>query len=105
MNKLQRWLGIGAILFVVLYLGAAVITIQSRMDAKARPAQIEAARAIEAERHLLLPELFLPMGILLTLAVSYLVVKRRSARTYQRLDEGTDEIVDQKPFSPGQPEN
>ena len=83
---------------------AAVITIQSRIDAKERPVQIEAARAIEEERHLLLPELFLPMGILLTLAVSYLVVKRRSARTYRRLDDEVSEMVDQKPISPGQSE-
>ena len=94
MTKLQKWLGVGSIVFVVLYIGAAVLTIQSRIDSKERPTAIESARAIEEERHLLLPELFLPMGILLTLAVSYLVVKRRNARTYQRLDDEVEDTME-----------
>ena len=52
---------------------------------------IESSKAIEAERHLVLPELLLPMGILLTLAASYLIVKRRNARNYDRLDDDIDE--------------
>jgi uncharacterized membrane protein len=100
MNKLQRWLSIGAIVFVVFYLGAAVITIQSRINAKERPTKIEAARAVEEERHLMLPQLFLPMGILFTLAVSYLLVKRRNVKTYQRLDDEESETADQKAMSP-----
>ena len=96
MTKLQKWLGIGSIVFVILYLGAAVITIQSRIDAEQRPVVIEAASDIEQERHLLLPELLLPMGILLTLSVSYLVVKRRNAKAYQRLDDEVEEIEERK---------
>jgi hypothetical protein len=92
MTKLQKWLGIGSIVFVFIYLGAAVITIQSRIDAKQGPAVLEAARDIEQERHLLLPELLLPMGILLTLSISYLVVKRRNAKAYQRLDDEIEDI-------------
>ena len=97
MTKLQKWLGIGSIVFVIVYLGAAVITIQSRIDAKQQPAAIEAARDIEQERHLLLPELLLPMGILLALSVSYLIVKRRNAKAYQRLDDEVDDIERQDP--------
>jgi len=92
MTKLQKWLGVGAIVFVFIYLGAAVITIQSRVESKERPTAIETAHDIEEERHLLLPELFLPMGILLVLAVSYLVVKRRNIKTYERLDDESEEI-------------
>jgi hypothetical protein len=97
MTKLQKWLGIGSIVFVIVYLGAAVITIQSRIDTKQQPAAIEAARDIEQERHLLLPELLLPMGILLALSVSYLIVKRRNAKAYQRLDDEVDDIERQDP--------
>ena len=91
MNKLQRWLGIGTIVFVLIYLGAIVITVQSRIQERDRATLIESARPIEAERHLILPELLLPMGILLTLAVSYLIVKRRNAKTYERLDDEIEE--------------
>jgi hypothetical protein len=91
MNKLQTWLGIGTIVFVLVYLGAIVITVQSRIEERDRATAIESSRGIEAERHLILPELFLPMGILLALAGSYLIVKRRNARTYERLDDDLEE--------------
>jgi NADH:ubiquinone oxidoreductase subunit 6 (subunit J) len=91
-KKLQRWLGIGAILFVFVYMGAVVLTIQTRIRDDVRPTRIESARAMEQERHLMLPELLLPMGILLTLAASYLIVRRRNQKNYERLDDDVDEI-------------
>ncbi|MBN1932453.1 MAG: hypothetical protein JW786_12690 [Desulfobacterales bacterium] len=91
MNKLQKFLGIGAIIFVVIYLGAVVITVQSRTRIKDRTTTIESTRAVEEERHLMLPELLLPMGILFTLAVSYLIVKRRNRKKYMQLDKDIDE--------------
>lgn len=91
MNKLQKWLGIGTIVFVLVYLGAIVITVQSRIEERERATVLESSRAIEAERHLILPELLLPMGILLTLAAAYLVVKRRNAKNYDRLDDDVDD--------------
>lgn len=91
MQKLQKWLGIGAVVFVLIYVGAIVITIQTRIDVDQKPTAIESSRAIEAERHLILPELLLPMGILLALAVSYLLVRRRNAKTYLQLDDDIDE--------------
>ena len=94
MKKLQRWLGIGAILFVLVYMGAVFITLQSRMHDEERPTVIESARAMEQERHLMLPELLLPMGILLTLAGCYLLVRRRNQKTYQRLDDEPKEDSD-----------
>ena len=86
-KKLQRWLGVTAILFVLVYIGAMFFTIQSRIQNEARPTVIESARAMEQERHLMLPELLLPMGILLTLAGCYLFLRRRNQKTYQRLDD------------------
>jgi hypothetical protein len=91
MNRLQKVLGIGALVFVFVYIGAVVITVQSRIDSQERPAVIEAPRTIEEERHLLLPELLLPMGILLVLAASYLIVKRRNEKIYENLDDDIDE--------------
>ena len=86
-KKLQRWLGIGAIIFVFVYIGAVVLTIQYRGRQEARPTLIESARAMEQERHLVLPELLLPMGILLALAGCYLLVRRRSLKIYRHLDD------------------
>ena len=84
-------MSVGAVVFVCVYIAAAVITVQSRISSQERPAVIEAPRTIEAERHLLLPELLLPMGILLALAASYLIVKRRNEKIYENLDNDIDE--------------
>jgi len=94
-KKLQRWLGIAAILFVLVYMGAVFLTVQSRLHDEARPTVIESARAMEQERHLMLPELLLPMGILLTLAGCYLFVRRRNQKAYQRLDDEPEENGDE----------
>ena len=93
-RKLQRWLGIGSILFVFVYMGAVFLTVRSRVRDETRPTVIESARAMEQERHLMLPELLLPMGILLTLAGCYLLVRRRNQKTYQRLDDDVEEDDD-----------
>jgi len=96
-KKLQRWLGIAAILFVLVYMGAVFLTVQSRLDDQVRPTMIESSRAMEQERHLMLPELLLPMGILLTLAGCYLFVRRRNQKAYQRLDDDLDDGKDENP--------
>lgn len=93
-KKIQRWLGIAAILFVFVYMGAVFLTVQSRIHDNARPTVIESTRAMEQERHLMLPELLLPMGILLTLAGCYLLVRRRNQKIYQRLDDDVEEDGD-----------
>lgn len=90
-NKLQKWLGIGTIIFVAIYLGAIIITITSKTEVEDRPAVIEAAREYEQEKHLILPELLLPMGIMLSLALSYLIIRRRNIKKYDRLDEDSGE--------------
>jgi hypothetical protein len=88
---MQKVLSVGAVVFVCVYIVAVVVTVQSRIHSKERPVVIEAPRTIEEERHLLLPELLLPMGILLTLAASYLIVKRRNEKIYENLDDDIDE--------------
>lgn len=94
-KKLQLWLGIGAIVFVIIYIGAVILTVQSRIRDHERPTVIESAHMREQERHLMLPELLLPMAILLTLAGSYLVVRRRNQKLYERLDDDVDESIDE----------
>ncbi len=94
-KKLQRWIGIGAIVFVIIYIGAVVLTVQSRMGDHERPTVIESAKVREQERHLMLPELLLPMAILLALAGSYLVVRRRNQKAYERLDDDLEDSIEE----------
>ena len=95
MTKIQKWLSIAAICFVTVYLGAIAITLQSRTKVDTKPAAIESNQGVKEEKHLILPELFLPMAIVLTLAGSFLIVKRRNARNYQRLDDDIAPAVNQ----------
>jgi len=91
MSRLQKWLGISAVVFVFIYLGAIGVTVSSRLKVEDQPPVIESARVNKAERHLALPQLLLPMGIVLVLSISFLVVKRRNARNYEKLDDDPDE--------------
>ena len=91
MKKLQKILGLGALVFVFIYLSAIVITVKSRIEDKDRPPVMVSQHSIEKERHLLLPELLLPMAILFALAGSYLIVRRRNERLYEKLDDDIDE--------------
>jgi len=90
MKKLQKWLGIATVAFVAVYIGAIIITVKSQIEVKNRHEVIDPERMIEEEKHLILPELLLPMGIILSLACSYLMVRRRNIKKYNRLDEELD---------------
>ena len=91
MSRLQFWLGIGTMAFVFVYLSAIALTVSSRLEVEEKTPTIESTRIREAERHLALPELLLPMAIILALSVSFLVVKRRNARNYEMLDDDLEE--------------
>jgi NADH:ubiquinone oxidoreductase subunit 6 (subunit J) len=88
MSKFEKRLCVLALVFVAIYLGAVVVTLHSRMDGKTQSAQrIESEQVRPAEGRLLLVELFLPMAILLTLTVSYIVVRKTRAKKALLLDE------------------
>ena len=88
MSKFEKKLCLAALVFVAVYLGAAVYTLHSRIAGKSATVQrIESEQVSPAEGRLLLVELFLPMAILLTLTVSYIVVRKTRAKKALRLDE------------------
>ncbi len=88
MSKFEKRLCVLALVFVAVYLGAVVVTLHSRMDGQTQTAQrIESEQVRPAEGRLLLVELFLPMAILLTLTVSYIVVRKTRAKKALLLDE------------------
>jgi hypothetical protein len=87
MSKLEKRLIISAILFVLVYMGAIVITVQSRLEAKDKETRIESTLPTEEEGRLLLAELLPPMAVLFTLSVCFLVAKKKRAKTYNKLDD------------------
>ena len=94
MSKFEKKLCIFALVFVAIYLGAAVITINHRINKTERIERIESPDLTAAEGQLLMAELFLPVIILLTLTVSYIVVRKTRAKKRLLLDEPDEETAE-----------
>ena len=88
MSKLEKKIILFAILFIVIYLGAIVVTLQSRKTTLQKTTRIESAVVVsEEEAPLMLAELLLPMAVLSTLTLCFILARRRRSRTYQKLDD------------------
>ncbi len=94
MSKFERRLVIAALVFVVIYLGAAVVTIHTRINKEDRIERLESPKITPAEGKLLMVELFLPMAILFTLTVCFIVVRKQRAKKMLQLDEPAEEFED-----------
>ncbi len=92
MTRFEKRLAIVALIFVVIYLGAAVATINTRILKEDRIERLESTKISPSEGRLLMAELFLPMAILLTLTVSFIVVRKQRARKIMELEESDDEF-------------
>ena len=91
MSKLEKRIILFAVIFVAIYLGAIVMTVQFRKTTHEKITRIESAVAVpKEEARVMLAELLLPMAVLSTLTICFILVKRRRSRTYRRLDD-TDE--------------
>ena len=88
MSKLEKRIILFAILFILIYLGAIVVTLQSRKATLQKTTRIESAVAVpEEEAPLMLAELLLPMAVLSTLTLCFILARRRRSRIYQKLDD------------------
>jgi hypothetical protein len=94
MTKFEKRLCIVALVFVAIYLGAAVITLKYRISKPDRIERLESTNISPAEGQLLMAELFLPVMILLTLTVCYIIVRKTRAKKALLLDEPDDESPD-----------
>ena len=87
MSKLEKRLIIFAIIFVAVYIGAIVATLKSRPDSPQKMTSIESAIPTEEESRLIMAELILPMAVLATLSICFLLARKKRMKTYQTLDE------------------
>jgi hypothetical protein len=94
MSKFEKRLCIVALVFVAIYLGAAIITIKHRISKPDKIERLESRELSTAEGQLLMAELFLPVMILLTLTVCYIVVRKTRAKKRLLLDEPAEETPD-----------
>ena len=80
MSKFEKRLAIFALVFVVIYLGAAIATINMRLNPEERIERLESTTISPTEGRLLMAELFLPMLIFFTLTVCFIVVRKQRAK-------------------------
>ena len=92
MTRFEKRLVIFALVFIAIYLGAAVATINMRINKEDRVERLESTTISPAEGRLMMAELFLPMAILLTLTVSFIVVRKQRARRMMELEDSDDEF-------------
>jgi len=96
MTKFEKRLCVFAIVFAAIYIGAVVITLRSRVIDEERITRIESVEPGPAEGQIMLAELLLPMLILLTLTVSFVIVKKQRSKKMLRLEESDEEDEKEK---------
>ena len=87
MSKNEKRLIVAALVFVAIYLGAAAITIHTRITKEDRIERLESPGLSPAEGQLLIAELFLPFMILLTLAICFIIVRKQRLRKLAEMEE------------------
>ena len=85
-GKIEKRLSLLAICFVIIYLVAAGLTVHSRISKVDRTVRIEGTGPPPGESEMMIAELFLPMLIVLTVAVCFVVVRKRRAADLEALD-------------------
>lgn len=92
MNKFEKRVCIIAIIFVAVYIAAITITLHSRVSHKDKITRIESTGPAPGEEHLMLAELLLPMLILLTITVCFIIVKKKREKDRLIFDESEEEF-------------
>ena len=87
MSKFEKRLIVAALLFVAIYLGAAAITIHTRITKVDKIERLESPGLTPAEGQLLIAELFLPFMILLTLAICFIIVRKQRLKKLLEMEK------------------
>jgi len=98
MSKFEKRLIVAALVFVAIYLGAAAITIHTRITKEDTIERLESADLSPAEGQLLIAELFLPFMILFTLAICFIIVRKQRIRKLREMEmeEAAEEDVERE---------
>ena len=97
MSKFEKRLVVVALVLVAIYLGAAAITIHTRITKEDRIERFESPDLTPAEGQLLIAELFLPFMILFTLTICFIIVRKQRAKKLLKMEaEDEDEAHGQE---------
>lgn len=93
MSRFEKRLIVFAIVFVVVYLGAIALTLQTRVQGKQEVTRLESELPGPGEGRLLLAELLLPMLILLTISICFIVAKKKRAKDELAMEEAERRMI------------
>ena len=97
MSKFEKRLVVVALVFVAIYLGAAALTIHTRITKEDKIERFESPDLTPAEGQLLIAELFLPFMILFTLTICFIIVRKQRAKKLLKMEaEDEDEAHGQE---------
>ena len=97
MSKFEKRLVVVALVFVTIYLGAAALTIHTRITKEDKIERFESPDLTPAEGQLLIAELFLPFMILFTLTICFIIVRKQRAKKLLKMEaEDEDEAHGQE---------
>ena len=97
MSKFEKRLVVVALVFVAIYLGAAALTIHTRITKEDKIERFESPDLTPAEGQLLIAELFLPFMILFTLTICFIIVRKQRAKKLLKMEaEEEDEAHGQE---------
>jgi len=92
MSKFEKRLVVVALVFAAIYLGAAALTIHTRITKEDKIERFESPDLTPAEGQLLIAELFLPFMILFTLTICFIIVRKQRAKKLLEMEaEDEDE--------------
>ncbi len=91
MSKFEKRLVVVILVFVAIYLGAAAITIHTRITKEDKIERFESPELTPAEGQLLIAELFLPFMILFTLTVCFIIVRKQRAKKLLKMEAEEEE--------------
>jgi flagellar biosynthesis/type III secretory pathway M-ring protein FliF/YscJ len=94
MSKFEKRLVVVALVFVAIYLGAAALTIHTRITKEDKIERFESPELTPAEGQLLIAELFLPFMILFTLTICFIIVRKQRAKKLLKM-EAEDEMEEE----------
>jgi len=87
MSKFEKRLVVVALVFVAIYLGAAAITIHSRITKEDKIERLESADLSPAEGQLLIAELFLPFMILFALTICFVIIRKKRVKKLLEMEK------------------
>jgi hypothetical protein len=90
LGKMEKRLSVLAICFVIIYLVAAGLTVHQRIVKVDRTVRIEGTGPQPGESEMMMAQLFLPMLIVLTVAVCFVLVRKRRGAALDALEEPDD---------------